>query len=109
MTCELIGYSAHWGQAAGFVILVIGTLVYDKGDVIAAKRVAEESATGHVADHEAPGGVSDVFAIPPGARSPTMAVAFSPSTAKPSMSLNAHSMSSSLSRANEVYLASSPH
>lgn len=93
-------------QLAGFVVLVIGTFVYDKGDVIAAKEIAEAAAATSIADAESQPNPEDSLLIPPRA-SASMAVAFSPSTAmKPSMSLNAHSLSSSLAQVN--YLGTTP-
>jgi drug/metabolite transporter (DMT)-like permease len=86
-------------QLTGFVILVVGTLVYDKGDVIAATRMVGEAEA--AADTEASttptGENTDAFAIPPRA-GPTMAMACSPSMAKPSMTISAHSLSSSYVR-----------
>ena len=86
-------------------LTVLGFLsAYADKDVIAAKEIAEAASAAHIADAEAQPNPEDSLLIPPRA-STSVPVAFSPSTAKPSMSLNAHSLSNSLAQAS--YLGTS--
>mmetsp|Transcript_5803 Transcript_5803/g.7837 ORF Transcript_5803/g.7837 Transcript_5803/m.7837 type:complete len:451 (+) Transcript_5803:106-1458(+) len=96
-------------QLAGFVILVIGTFVYDKGDMLAAKRVLEANSAMDIAEagYIPPGGASDPMSYHAIATVPSGPIAFSPATYKSSMSINAHSLSTSMN-ANRFSLHASP-
>ena len=91
-------------QAVGFFILVIGTLVYDKGDQKAA--AAEEAAAvteGVPAEEPQQYSVGAPMAVP--VSTPPMSYHAGPASFKASMSLNAHSYSARASLTNGSYMS----
>mmetsp|Transcript_38230 Transcript_38230/g.83160 ORF Transcript_38230/g.83160 Transcript_38230/m.83160 type:complete len:450 (-) Transcript_38230:4544-5893(-) len=83
-----------WLQAVGFVVLVVGTLVYDKGDQKAAAE--EEAAAAAEVEGMPPSEPASYIAGAPMAvptASQPMSFHAGPSSFKASMSLNAHSYS----------------
>jgi len=102
-------------QAIGFAVLVLGTLVYDKGDWVAARRAADAAAA---ATEDAPAPPpSSLFSLDDvmltSAASVSQPMAFStpmPAYFNPSMSLNAHSLSraSYMSHVGSMHQSVSP-
>ncbi|KAK9812950.1 hypothetical protein WJX72_006245 [[Myrmecia] bisecta] len=111
-----------WIQAAGFVVLVCGTLIYGRGDEKAIEEIIEEAQEGHGPQSPAAGAFAPVpassaaAAVPGGGRAPSRPVSMrgTPSSFKSTRNLTSfgsyhQSYTYSRSLQHTIAAAESPH